>query len=169
MTPDQSLADNSAAMLRTETRKTCLIYSSGGHYAEIKRALAGIAFTNAYHVTFAIDEKNSQVDNVARRIFITHPRRKIGRTLKNALESFWLLWRERPRFIISTGADVAVPTLILGKLLFGCKIIFIESAGDITPTLTGRIVYPFCDLFVVQWQEKLRYFPNAVLSEGVLL
>lgn len=156
-------------MPRTEARKTCLIYSSGGHYAEIKRALAGILFTNVYHVTFAIDDKSPQVDNVARRIFITHPRRQVLRTLKNTWESFWLLRQERPRFIISTGADVAVPTLLLGKLLFGCKIIFIESAGDITPTLTGRIVYPFCDLFIVQWREKLQYFPKAVLSEGVLL
>lgn len=62
-----------------------------------------------------------------------------------------------------------MPTIILGKLLFRCKIIFIESAGDVTPTLTGRIVYPFCDLFIVQWPEKLRYFPKAILSEGVLL
>lgn len=91
------------------------------------------------------------------------------RTLKNAWESLWLLRRERPHFIISTGADVAVPTLILGKIFFRCKIIFIESAGDVTPTLTGRIVYPFCDLFIVQWPEKLHHFPKAVLSEGVLL
>lgn len=169
MLSDLSSEYGVASLLRTESRKTCLIYSSGGHYAEIKRALVGIEFTNVYHVSFAIDEDSPQIDTVTRRIFITHPRRRILRTLRNAWESFWLLWWERPHFIISTGADVAVPTLILGKLLFRRKIIFIESAGDITPTLTARIVYPFCDLFIVQWPEKLRYFPRAVLSDGVLL
>ena len=89
--------------------------------------------------------------------------------LKNTWESFWLLVRERPKVVVSTGADVAVATIILGKVLFGCRVIFIESAGDVTPTLTGRIVYPFCDLFIVQWREKLQYFPKAVLSDGVLL
>lgn len=169
MQSEQSIAESGDTILHTETQKTCLIYSSGGHYAEIKRALNGIVFTCAYHVTFAISDNSRQIDNVAKRYFITHPQRKILRTLKNAWESFWLLWNERPRFIISTGADVAVPTLVLGKLLFGCKVIFVESAGDIAPTLTGRLIYPFADLFIVQWPEKLKYFPNAVLSQGVLL
>lgn len=169
MPPNQTATHHCSPKPYTEIRKTCLIYSSGGHYAEIKRALSGIEFTNAYHVTFTIDERSLQVDNVARRFFITHPRRNVLRTLKNAWESLCLLLRERPHFIISTGADVTVPTLILGKILFRCTIVFIESAGDITPTLTGRIVYPFCDLFIVQWPEKLHYFPKAVLSEGVLL
>jgi len=166
---DSLVSDNTPPPLRTEPRKTCLIYSSGGHYAEIKRAIAGICFTQCYHVTFAIDKKNPQIDEVDRRFFITHPRRKIVRTLKNAWESFWLLLRERPHYIISTGADVTVPTIVLGKLVFGCKIIFIESAGDVAPTMTGKIVYPFADLFIVQWPEKLQYFPKAVLSKGILL
>jgi len=155
--------------LHREDRKTCLIYSSGGHYAEIKRAVAGITFTDCYHVTFQIGRDKLQVDLVERRYFITHPRRRVGSLLKNAWESLLLLIRERPAIIISTGADVAVPTIILGKLFFRCRVIFIESAGDITPTLTGRIVYPFVDLFIVQWPEKLYYFPKAVLSEGILL
>jgi len=152
-----------------ESRKTCLIYSSGGHYAETRRSIAGITFSNCYHVTFSIDPKKKQVDQVDKRYFITHPRRRIHLLLKNAYESFFLLLRERPKLIISTGADVAVSTIILGKIFFRCRVIFIESAGDVTPTLTGRIVYPFTDLFIVQWSEKIPHFPRAVLSKGVLL
>ncbi len=169
MTDPRNSATKSLNSLFVESRKTCLIYSSGGHYAEIKRALAGINFPHSYHVTFTIDSQAAQVDSVDRRIFITHPRRQATRLLKNTWESFLILLRERPRLIISTGADVAVPTIILGKLLFRCRVIFIESAGDITPTLTGRIVYPFTDLFIVQWPEKLAFFPRAVLSKGLLL
>lgn len=160
---------NSTLKPHVETQKTCLIYSSGGHYAETMRSIKGITFTNFYHVTFGIGRDNEQVDRVSRRYFITHPRRRILFLLKNIYESFFLLLRERPKLIISTGADVAVPSIIMGKIFFRCRVIFIESAGDVKPTLTGRIVYPFTDLFIVQWPEKMDYFPKAILSEGLLL
>lgn len=153
----------------TEPRKTCFIYSSGGHYAELKKAIEGISFTNSYHVTFSVDGGSAQLDLLPDRYLITHPRRKVLRTLKNAWESLLLLFRMRPEIIISTGADVAVPTIILGKLLFRSTIIFVESGGSVEPTLTGKIVYPFSDLFIVPFPEKLERFPGATLSSGLLL
>lgn len=150
-----------------ETRRTCLAYSAGGHFAELMRAVDGIRFADCFHVTFR-SERFSTNDGV-RRYFLCHPRRRILRTLWNALQAMGVLIRERPAIIISTGADVAVPVLILGKLLFRARVIFIESAGDITPTLSGRLVYPFSDLFIVQWPDKLHRFPRAVLSDGLLL
>lgn len=150
-----------------ELKKTCLVYSAGGHYAELIKALDGITFTDVYHVTFQTERFNE--DDSVERFFLTHPRKKVGRTLINTIQAFWLLLQQRPKIIISTGADVTVPTIILGKLLFRCKVVFIESAGDITPTLTGRIVYRFCDLFIVQWPDQLKAYPKAVLSKGILL
>jgi hypothetical protein len=29
------------------------------------------------------------------------------------------------------------------------------------PTLTARLLYPFSDLFIVQWPDLLKYFPRA--------
>jgi len=150
-----------------ESRKVCLAYSSGGHYAELMKALHGLEFSNSYHVTF--DSGRFSRQDGFRRIFLAHPQRKIYRTLLNAVQSFYVLLKERPEIVISTGADVTVPTIILAKIFFRCKVIFVESGGDITPTLTGRIVYRFCDLFIVQWPEQLIRYPEAVLSDGVLL
>lgn len=159
----------STSLPYTETRRTCFIYSPGGHYAELLRALEGITFTNAYHVTFPPGQGVAHYDPDINPHYVTHPRRHPVRLLRNAWDSLKLLWKMNPKLIISTGADVTVPTIILGKLLFRCQVVFIESGGDITPTLTGRLVYPFCDLFIVQWKEKLKYFPRAVLADGVLL
>lgn len=153
----------------TETRRTCLVYSPGGHYTELKKATAGIDFTDCYHVTFALDGAGAQYDTVPERYFVTHPRRNPLRLVRNIWQSCRLLRTHRPQLIISTGADVTVATIILGKLIFGAQVIFIESAGDITPTLTGRLVYRFCDLFIIPWPEKQRAFPKAVLAEGLLL
>lgn len=149
-----------------ERRRTCWVYSPGGHYTELLRATAGIRFANCYHVTF---KSGRPLAVTGKRVYLLcHPRRSPLRTLVNAVQALWVLWRERPELVVSTGADVAVPTLVLAKL-FGAKVVFVETGGTIAPSLAGRLVYPFCDLFVVQWPEKLAYFPKAVLSRGVLL
>jgi UDP-N-acetylglucosamine:LPS N-acetylglucosamine transferase len=94
--------------------------------------------------------------------YITHPRRNVFRLMFNALEAALLVVRFRPRIVITTGADVAVPFCVLSRI-FGAKLIYIETAGNVyTPSLTGRILYPFASVSFVQWQPLLRHFPKAI-------
>ena len=87
----------------------------------------------------------------------------------NFYQSFKILFKERPKLIISTGADVCLGTIILGKLFFKTRLIFIESAANVvTPTLTGRISYFFSDLFIIQHKDLIKYYPKAKLSKGFL-
>lgn len=73
-----------------------------------------------------------------------------------------ILRKEKPDLIISSGAAVAVPFFYLGKL-FGAKLIYIEIFDRIDrPTLTGRLVYPVSDKFIVQWEEQLKVYPKAI-------
>jgi len=68
---------------------------------------------------------------------------------------------EKPDVVITTGAGIAVFFCVFAKLL-GAKLIFIESMAKIErPTLTARFLYPFADLFIVQWPNLLRFFPRA--------
>ena len=149
-----------------ESRKTCLAYSPGGHMAELERALRGISFDDVFHVTFADGRRATEVQGRVYRI--SHPRRRLWRTIVNAFQSIAILARERPKLIISTGADVAVPTLLFGRIM-GARIIFIESGGSVGPTLSGRLVYPFADTFIVQWPSQRAHYPNSVLASGPLL
>ncbi|WP_051329487.1 glycosyltransferase family protein [Geminicoccus roseus] len=152
--------------MTVETRRTCFAYSPGGHLAELLRATDGIRFTDLYHVTF---RSGRDIGLAGQRVHhVCHPRRSVARTLVNAVQSAIVLLRERPELIVSTGADVAVATLLLGRL-FGARLVFVETGGTLAPSLTGRLVYPFCDLFVVPWPEKLDAFPDAVLASGPLL
>jgi beta-1,4-N-acetylglucosaminyltransferase len=149
-----------------EPRRACWAYSPGGHLAELERATVDIVFADCFHITHA---GGSEPTVAARHVYrVMHPRRRIWRTLANALQTLAILLRERPALVLSTGADVALPALVLGKLL-GARIVFIETAGTIEPSLTGRLVYPLADLFIVQWPEKLDRFPHAVLGSGPLL
>lgn len=74
----------------------------------------------------------------------------------------WRIARaERPDVVISTGAGIAVFFCVFAKLL-GAKLIFVESMAKVKyPTLTGRFLYPFADLFFVQWPGLLKHFPKA--------
>ena len=150
----------------TERRRTCWAYSPGGHLAELERATAGIAFADRFDVTFAGGRAPSVPPR--RTYLVCHPRRSLWRTLRNLVSALAIVARERPRLVISTGADVAVPVCIVARLM-GARLIFVETAGELAPTLAGRLVYPFADLFVVQWPDKLQAFPRAVLASGPLL
>ena len=64
--------------------------------------------------------------------------------------------------IISCGAAVAVPFFYIGKIL-KAKLIYIEVFDRIDkPTMTGRMVYPIADKFVVQWAEQKKVYPKAI-------
>ena len=68
---------------------------------------------------------------------------------------------ERPDVVITTGAGIVVFFCLFAKLR-GAKLIFIESMARVErPSLPARFLYPFSDLFMVQWPDLLEYFPKA--------
>ena len=72
-----------------------------------------------------------------------------------------------PDVIISTGSHTAIPLCFIGYL-FSKKIIYIESYANIsTKSLAGRIVYNFADVFIVQWEDMLKLYPNAIYIGGL--
>jgi len=78
-----------------------------------------------------------------------------------AVLSGYIAIRERPDVVISTGAGVVVFFCVFAKLM-GAKLVFIESMAKVEkPTLTARMLYPFADLFFVQWPRLLDFFPDA--------
>ena len=92
-----------------------------------------------------------------------HPtNRSIGALIVNTFRAFRILAKERPDLIISSGAAVAVPFFYVGKL-FGAKLIYIEVFDRIdSSTITGKLVYPIADRFIVEWEEMLKVYPKAI-------
>jgi beta-1,4-N-acetylglucosaminyltransferase len=147
-------------MINAKKLKICITCSSGGHYRESQIATQMLR-DNKYFVSFWTPHLHEEAKQ-NRFYFIKHPQKNIFKTIINAFESLKILLKEKPNVIISTGADVAVATCILGKFL-GAKLIFIESGGQVySPSLSGRIVYPFADLFIVQWRPALKNYPKAI-------
>ncbi|MDJ0574868.1 MAG: hypothetical protein QNJ65_06830 [Xenococcaceae cyanobacterium MO_234.B1] len=71
--------------------------------------------------------------------------------------------QESPDLVLSTGAGVAVPFLILAKLK-GIKTAFIESFTRVKElSLSARLVLPFLDALYVQWKQLQVKYPQAKL------
>lgn len=87
---------------------------------------------------------------------------KFKNLIRNTAVAWKVLRKEKPDLIISSGAAVAVPFFYLGKL-FGAKLIYIEVFDRIDkPTMTGKLVYPIVDKFIVQWEEMKKVYPKAI-------
>ncbi|MFV0255153.1 MAG: PssD/Cps14F family polysaccharide biosynthesis glycosyltransferase [Erysipelotrichaceae bacterium] len=79
----------------------------------------------------------------------------------NCLVSLYLFLKLKPDVVVSTGAHTAVPMCYLAHF-FKKKIIYIETFANIhTKTLSGKLVYPIADHFIVQWQSMLELYPKA--------
>ena len=140
--------------------KICITCSSGGHLTEALKATQNLK-GDKFFVTFWDPRVETSLQGY-RYYLITHPKRNPLLLMKNCYNAIRVLLKERPDLIISTGADVTVCVCILGKLL-GRRLIYIESGGNVyTPSLTGRILYPFADLFIVQWRPLKVKLKRAV-------
>lgn len=83
-----------------------------------------------------------------------------ARNLRNFFRNLVLAWQTVRRFnpdvILSTGAGLAVPFFVVGRLL-GVRLVYVESFTRVErPALTGRLVYPLASTFFVQWPTSSR-------------
>ena len=81
--------------------------------------------------------------------------------LINCFISLFLFIKYHPKYIVTTGTHTAGPMCCIGKI-FGSKIIYIETFASINKgSQTGKLIYKFADLFVVQWESMLKVYPRA--------
>lgn len=114
-----------------------------------------------FWVTFDKEDANSVLEGekVYHCYFPTN--RNIKNLIKNTKLAHKILKEEKPDIIISSGAAVAVPFFYLGKK-YGAKTIYIEVFDRINKgTLTGKLVKPVTDEFIVQWDEMLNVYKGA--------
>lgn len=142
--------------------KVCLVGSSGGHLAHLYMLKRFWKSEERFWVTFPKEDAKNLLKE-EKMYFCCYPtNRNIKALVKNTFLAWEILKKERPDLIISAGAAVAVPFFYIGKLL-GIKLIYIEVFDRINKlTLTGRMVYPITDRFVVQWEELNKRYPKTI-------
>lgn len=81
-----------------------------------------------------------------------------------------ILKKERPDVILSTAGWVSIPTFILAKLVFRIPTIYVHSWSRVTKRSdSGRILYYFSDVFIVQWPQLLKEYGDKAKYFGGIL
>ena len=142
--------------------KVCLLGSSGGHLTHLYMLKDFWKDKDRFWVTFDKEDARSILEN-EKVIPCYYPtNRNIKNLIKNTFLAIRVLLKEKPDLIISSGAAVAVPFFYIGKIL-GAKLIYIEVFDRIDKsTVTGKLVYPIADKFIVQWEEQRKVYPKAI-------
>ena len=147
--------------------KICLVGSSGGHLLQMFMLRPFWENKERFWVTFDKEDARSLLEGEKMYSCYYPTNRNIKNLFKNTFVAIKVLLHEKPDVIISTGAAVAVPFFYIGKLL-GKKCIYIEVYDRIDKgTLTGKLVYPISDVFIVQWEEQKQVYPKAINLGGI--
>lgn len=142
--------------------KVCLVGSSGGHLTHLYMLKPFWVGKDRFWVTF--DKEDARTLLKDEKVYSCYypTNRNLKSLIINTRLAIKILRNEKPDLIISSGAAVAVPFFYIGKL-FGAKLIYIEVFDRINkPTITGKMVYPIVDKFVVEWEEMKKVYAKAV-------
>lgn len=148
-------------------KKVLFIASTGGHLNELLQLKPLFAKYNSYLITEKTKSTaglKNKFNNVNYLVYGTkdHLFTYMFKFMYNCFKSLILYIKIRPKVIVTTGTHTAVPICYIGKL-FGSKIIFIETfANSKTKTLSGKLVYPIANTFIVQWECMLELYPKAI-------
>lgn len=170
--------------------KTLIVLGSGGHTAEMMLVVNNLqteAYSPRLYVVANTDriskEKVKQFEKSSsdHEVFEITRSREVKQSFLTAifttflafLNCFPLIWREMPDLVLCNGPGTCIPVCVAAFILRfigripNCKIVYVESFCRVkTLSLSGKILKPFVDMFVVQWEdlvdEKTRYFGQLI-------
>ena len=132
--------------------KLLAISSPGGHWIQLNRLCRQLE--NRYDIIYAMPDalfKPQQNTRVYSIVDVSADDK--WRLLPCALQVLYILLKERPKAILSTGAAPGAVAIGLGKLL-GIRTIWVDSIANVKQlSRAGRLVQKHADVFLTQWQH----------------
>ena len=136
----------------------CLVCSHGGHLSEMLQLAEAYEGHEVFYFSYDAETTRRLPD------VIPIPNKPYSpiEFVRNLWRVRALFTKKRPSLVLSTGAEIAIPVLIVARLM-RVPSVYVECGAQFTtPSLTGRIAYWLCDRFYVQWPELLgAYGPRA--------
>ena len=146
--------------------KIGLICNSGGHLTEMFFLMEAFKGHDIFFITY----NDPRANQISYKKYLLE---NIGTDLWKMIKAFFkinnILKKEKPKLVISTGSEIAIPTFIIARIM-GIKTIYIESWCRVkTRSKTGKILYYFSDLFLVQWPQLLNKYGKKARYEGAVI
>ncbi len=147
-------------------KRVLVICAGGGHLREAVESIRGAV--DKFHLATFKTSATDGIDGLQSLTYIIDPHLSKFKYLINLVQSIFLLIKVRPNIVITTGAGIAIPTCLIAKK-FGAKLIMVDTVAATNDlSKTGRFLYKYCDLFIVQWQTHCAKYPKAVYGGSIL-
>ncbi len=132
------------------------VASGGGHWVELMRLAPAFEGRDVAYVSVA-EELAKDVPGKRFYAVVDATRWDKLRLVQAALQVLFVLVRERPRVIITTGAAPGWFALWLGKRVFRARTVWLDSIANAERlSLSGERAGRVADLWLTQWPEVAR-------------
>lgn len=151
---------------RGRERRILLVASGGGHWVQLLRLREAWALQDAAYVTVQQSYRSEVPDA---RFYCVRDATRWDRwgLVCMAAQVVWVMLRERPHVVITSGAAPGVVALRVAKLL-GARTVWLDSIANVGGmSLSGRRVSRFADLRLTQWQHLET--PDGPVYRGAVL
>lgn len=134
-------------------KKVLAVSSPGGHWIQLNKICDGLQHYQIIYATPAKQFKaNQQSDKKIYDIVDVSADNKL-KLLSSALQLFYIILKERPQVILSTGAAPGVVAIMLGKLL-GKTTIWVDSIANVRQlSRSGQMIKHRAHHFITQWEH----------------
>jgi UDP-N-acetylglucosamine:LPS N-acetylglucosamine transferase len=159
--------DGAAAPGSGDARKKILaVASGGGHWVQLLRMLPAFEGSQIVYLT-TLPSYRQHVAPARFYVVCDGSRWNKFRLLRMAVKIAFVIVRERPDVVISTGAAPGYFALRIGKY-FGATTIWVDSIANAEKlSLSGARIGPHADLWLTQWPHLAR--PQGPRFEGAVL
>ncbi|MFT7129354.1 MAG: UDP-N-acetylglucosamine:LPS N-acetylglucosamine transferase [Gammaproteobacteria bacterium] len=129
-------------------KRLLAVASQGGHAVQLMRLKP---IFDRYETTYVSTQRRTGMNRFT-KIIDANRNAKI-RLVFLFVHILWIIIRERPDVVISSGAAPGFFAIMCGKLL-GAKTIWVDSIANAQElSLSGKRAGKFADLWLTQWQE----------------
>jgi UDP-N-acetylglucosamine:LPS N-acetylglucosamine transferase len=146
-------------------RRILAVASSGGHWVQLCRLRPAF---DGHDVAYMTTDPGHRDEVAGSRYYTVVDANRWERIklLRSAVKIVWVLLRERPEVVVSTGAAPGYIALRIAKLL-GARTVWIDSVANVEElSLSGQMASRKADLCLTQWSHLAG---GAVGYEGAVL
>lgn len=164
---------------------TMVFWGSGGHTTEMIRLISNLSCTRYKPMYFVMSQSDTTSQNkilssklqsrhsaIWKSVYRSREVKQswlstVFTTVYSTADCFLLVLRVRPQLLICNGPGTSVPICYCAFLLrilgvYQPTIVYVESFCRVKYlSLTGRMIYPIADKFIVQWPELCTAYPRA--------
>jgi hypothetical protein len=131
-------------------RTVLAVASGGGHWVQLRRVIPAL---DGHRVVYVTIHPTYKTDVPGAKVHIVNDATRWDRigSLRMALRILWIVLRERPDVVLSTGAAPGFFAILFGRM-FGARTIWLDSIANVEQvSMSGQMVRRHADLWLTQW------------------